>query len=147
MSHFAEISGLSAFTLTTEVSSSSGTEVTVLSGFQATVQRVLVVEQEFINTGLLGDPGNWIQCSYNNNIRNIYPGPGYIYESVRDIFYTPQPYPSWKLEHIPVQGLDENNNIVVITYRYTWFPPIPYPNDGGSYRWNEDLLEWEPLTT
>ena len=30
-----------------------------------TVIRVLVVDQDFINTGSLGDPNRWIQTSYN----------------------------------------------------------------------------------
>ena len=29
------------------------------------VQRVLVVEQDFIDSGKLGDSNNWIQTSYN----------------------------------------------------------------------------------
>ena len=29
------------------------------------VTRVLVVKEEYINTGELGDPSNWIQTSYN----------------------------------------------------------------------------------
>ena len=144
MSHFAEISGLSAFTLTTEVSSSSGISVETLSGFQATVQRVIVAEQDFIDAGYVGAPGNWIQCSYTNRIRNVYPGPGYIYESIRDIFYPPQPYASWSLEKTPVKGLDENNQIIIVKYTYLWQPPIPYPKS-GRFIWNEDSLDWEPL--
>ena len=29
------------------------------------VQRVLVVDQDFIDSGKLGDPNNWVQTSYN----------------------------------------------------------------------------------
>ena len=146
MSHFAEISGLSAFTLTTEVSATSGIETVTLSGYQATVERVIVAEQEFIDSWAVGSPQNWIQCSYTNSIRNMYPGPGYIYESVRDIFYPPQPYNSWKLQKEPEKGLDENNNIVIKKYYYNWYPPTPRPTDGGNYFWNESSLTWDIIT-
>lgn len=56
------------------------------------VLRVLVVPddqehrgQEFLANDLkLG--GRWIQCSYNNNIRGVFPGPGFIYDPEQDIF-------------------------------------------------------------
>lgn len=25
-----------------------------------------------------------------------------------------------------------------------WVPPVPYPNDGGKYVWDEDTLSWLP---
>ena len=72
---------------------------------------------------LLG--GEWIQTSYNNNIRKQYAGIGYTYDHVRDEFICPQPYPSWTL--------DENND---------WQPPTPMPSNGRDYRWNEAELKW-----
>ena len=36
------------------------------------VTQVIVAEQEFIDSGSLGDPTQWIQTSYNGNIRNTY---------------------------------------------------------------------------
>lgn len=147
MSHFARIDGLSAFTLVTELSTSLGVETVTLSGYQATVQEVIVAEQDFIDAGFVGDPSSWIQCSYNSNFRNIYPGPGHIYESIRDMFYTPQPYPSWKLEKVAKKGLDDEDNIVTITHFYTWVPPVPRPTIVGvRYQWNEENLNWEAIT-
>lgn len=143
MSHFAEIGGLSAFTITTEISAGSITEVVILSGIQATVQRVIVAEQDFIDSGALGNPSNWVQCSYTNRIRNVYPGIGYIYESIRDMFYPPQPFPSWKLNPVPITELDDNNNIVIKRHQYIWEPPTQYPKDGGYYTWDENNLTWE----
>ena len=35
--------------------------------------------------------GNWIQTSYNGNIRKNYAGIGYIYDEVRDAFIAPEP--------------------------------------------------------
>ena len=39
--------------------------------------------------------GVWKQTSYNNNFRKQYAGIGYTYDSVKDKFIRPQPYPSW----------------------------------------------------
>jgi hypothetical protein len=38
---------------------------------------------------LLG--GNWVQTSYNGNIRKNYAGIGYIYDPIRDAFIPPKP--------------------------------------------------------
>ena len=35
--------------------------------------------------------GNWIQTSYNGNIRKNYAGIGYTYDEVRDAFIAPEP--------------------------------------------------------
>lgn len=96
-----------------------------------TVGRVIVVDdsqehrgQDFIANDL-GLGGRWIQTSYNNNFRNVFASVGYIYDEVDDVFYPPQPYPSWTLDE-----------------QYIWQPPIPYPEDGNEYYWNEDTTEW-----
>ena len=41
---------------------------------------------------------NWVQTSYNNNIRKQFAGVGFTYDDVNDIFVAPQPYPSWSLD-------------------------------------------------
>lgn len=70
--------------------------------------------------------GTWIKTSYNNKIRKQYAGIGFTYDPIVDVFISPQPFPSW--------SLDEN---------YDWQAPIPYPNDGLIYVWNEDDRDWE----
>ena len=61
------------------------------------VLRVLVVDNSQENRGQeflandLGLGGNWIQTSYNANIRGKYAGIGDIYDKKKDIFYTPEP--------------------------------------------------------
>lgn len=67
------------------------------------VQQVIVAEQDFIDT--LPDKERWIQTSYNTRggvhelggtpLRMNYAGIGFIYDSVRDAFYEPQPHPDW----------------------------------------------------
>ena len=90
------------------------------------VQRVIVAEQNFINSGAVGDSFNWVQTSYNGNFRKNYAGKGYTYDKVRDAFIAPQPYPSWTL--------------VEATCR--WESPIPYPTDDKLYTWDEDTTNW-----
>ena len=57
--------------------------------------------------------------------RKNYAGVGYVYDPVRDAFYTEQPYPSWTL--------DESTCY--------WQPPTPAPEGRGWY-WKEDTTEW-----
>ena len=107
------------------------------------VQRVIVAEQDFIDSGVVGDSSNWIQTSYNTRggvhyapnshepdsgiaLRKNYAGVGYIYDSVRNAFYLPQPYPSWLLDDETCQ----------------WDAPIPRPDDGKWYDWDESTTNW-----
>ena len=62
-----------------------------------TVLRVLVVDnsqesrgQEFLANDL-GLGGTWLQTSYNNNIRGKYAAIGDTYDSINDVFITPEP--------------------------------------------------------
>lgn len=68
----------------------------------------------------------WKQTSYNGNMRKNYAGIGFVYDSSRDAFLPPQPFPSWTL--------DENSCV--------WMSPTPYPNDGKMYTWDESSLSW-----
>ena len=100
------------------------------------VQEVLVIEQDVIDTGLFGEPSLFIQTSYNTYggqhpegrpLRKNYAGIGYTYDTARDAFIPPQPYPSWLL----------NEETCL------WDPPVPYPSDGEIYIWEEALQEWK----
>ena len=73
---------------------------------------------------------DWVQTSYNASIRKNYAGIGDTYDSVRDAFYAPKPYPSWTL-----------NETTCI-----WEAPVAYPSDGKLYVWNESNLAWEEIT-
>ena len=53
------------------------------------VQRVIVAEQDFINSGAVGDSFNWVQTSYNGNFRGKYAGSGDTYDSELDEFVAP----------------------------------------------------------
>jgi hypothetical protein len=71
----------------------------------------------------------WKQTSYNGNFRKNYAGIGYYYDSIRDAFIPPKPFPSWTL----------NEETCL------WQSPIPYPNDGKMYQWNEETGNWEEI--
>ena len=103
------------------------------------VTQVIVAEQEFFDTFVDSSPGTWIQTSYNTHgnqhpngtpLRGNYAGIGYTYDSVNDVFYAPQPYPSWTL-----------NNTT-----WLWEAPVAYPTDGKQYKWNESITNWEEIT-
>jgi hypothetical protein len=72
----------------------------------------------------------WVQTSYNGNIRKNYAGVGYTYDSQRDAFIPPQPYPSWTLVEETCQ----------------WISPVAMPTDDKMYRWDEPTLSWVEVT-
>ena len=53
------------------------------------VTQVIVAEQDFINSGAVGEPSSWVQTSYNNNARKQYAGIGYTYDSAKNKFISP----------------------------------------------------------
>lgn len=104
------------------------------------VVQVIVAEQEFIDSGIVGDPSKWIQTSYNTSggvhllggtpLRKNYAGIGYTYDPIRDAFIPPKPYyESWTLNEDTCK----------------WEPPVPYPTDGKDYIWEEALKEWKEV--
>tara|TARA_Y100000590_G_scaffold190629_1_gene216972 strand:+ start:4228 stop:4611 length:384 start_codon:yes stop_codon:yes gene_type:complete len=82
-------------------------------------------EQDFINSGVVGDSFLWIQTSYNNNFRKRFATIGGTYDKVNDVFLDPKPWPSW--------SLDSN---------FEWQPPKKYPDDGKNYLWDEAKQDW-----
>jgi hypothetical protein len=77
-------------------------------------------------TSLLG--GEWVQTSYNGNMRKQYASIGGSYDVANDVFIAPKPYASW--------ALDEN---------FDWQAPVPSP--GGDYVWDEDNQQWVQVPT
>ena len=107
-----------------------------------TVTQLIVAEQDFIDSGAVGDPASWIQTSYNTRggvhygqngepdggpaLRKNYAGIGYSYDPGRDAFIPPKPFASWVLNEDSCQ----------------WEAPVPMPTDGEMYRWDEDSTSW-----
>jgi len=108
------------------------------------VETVHVVEQDYIDSGKLGDPDNWVQTSYNTRggvhyapnsnepdggiaLRKNYAGKGYTYDKTRDAFIEPKLYPSWELNEDTCQ----------------WNAPTIRPDDDKHYRWDEENQAWD----
>jgi len=72
--------------------------------------------------------GTWVKTSYNGNIRGIYAGIGFSYNQEEDIFIPPQPYPSW------------------IRTGSNWNSPVPQPDDGKFYSWDEIEGQWNEVS-
>jgi len=94
------------------------------------VTEVIVAEQDFINSGVVGDSFLWVQTSYNHNFRKKMACKGDTYDSDLDAFIPPQPYPSWTLNEDTCQ----------------WESPVAYPDDGKSYDWDEETTSWDEVT-
>ena len=73
-----------------------------------------------------GGYSNWKQTSYNRRIRKNYAGIGYTYDSARDAFIPPQPFPSWVLNEETCQ----------------WDAPVAMPVDDQRYYWDEPTISW-----
>jgi hypothetical protein len=69
--------------------------------------------------------GTWVQTSYNGNKRKNYAGVGYTYDADIDAFVPPKPYASW-----------------VLNDAAQWEAPVPMPEDGQMYSWDEDSQSW-----
>jgi hypothetical protein len=103
------------------------------------VTQVIVAEPEFFNSFVDTSPGQWIQTSYNTYgnqhklggtpLRGNYAGIGYTYDSQNDVFYEPQPFPSWTLNQTT----------------WLWDAPTPYPQDGKAYAWDEATTSWKEI--
>jgi hypothetical protein len=105
------------------------------------VTQVIVAEPDFFDTFVDSSPGTWLQTSYNTRgnvhygqngqpdggvaLRGNYAGIGYTYDSVNDVFYAPQPFPSWTLSD-----------------NYLWEAPVAMPIDGKAYIWDEPTKSW-----
>ena len=93
------------------------------------VTQVIVAEQPFVDT----QEGTWVQTSYNTfggkhldpdtreeddgtPLRKNYAGVGYTYDSVKDAFIEPKPYPSWTLNETTC----------------LWEAPVAYPGSLDS---------------
>jgi hypothetical protein len=110
------------------------------------VVKVIVADYEFINFLIGKSGGEWIQTSYNTRggvhygqdgqpdggiaLRKNYAGIGFTYDRDRDAFIPQKPFPSWIL----------NEDTCL------WDAPVPYPQDGKNYTWDEDVLNWIEVT-
>jgi len=116
---------------------------TTLDAFKFIVSTVIGADQSFIDT----NPGYWVLTDYNSYgnvhfadsppaaphtpdglpaIRANFAGIGFTYDKTNDVFYGPQPYPSWVLN----------------TSTWLWEAPIAMPLTDGPYKWEESTKSW-----
>lgn len=102
------------------------------------VVTVVVADEDWVAT----QEGQWVQTSYNTRggihydddgkpdggvpLRKNYAGIGFSYDPVRDAFIPPNKLQSWVLDEASC----------------TWKSPVPRPDDGKAYRWDEDTVSW-----
>lgn len=63
-------------------------------------------------------------------LRFNYAGIGFRYDPERDAFIPPKPFESWVLDEATC----------------LWVAPIPYPEDGATYSWDETSGDWVEVT-
>ncbi len=107
--------------------------VHVVSNDVATTEQAGI---DFLNN-LYNNRDVWKQTSYNTKagvhlnggtpFRKNYAGVGDTYDQSRDAFIPPKPYNSWVLNETTCR----------------WEAPIPYPDDGKIYLWNEETQQWD----
>lgn len=108
------------------------------------VVNVIVAEQDFIDSGSVGDPKMWIQTSFNTKgnvhcgqdglpdggvaLRGNYAAIGTVYDPIRDVFLPIKIYKCWLLDESTV----------------TWMPPtpMPKPQNGVGFRWDDSVCAW-----
>ena len=112
------------------------------------VTKVIVAKADFFNSFVDNSPGVWIKTSYNTRggvhyqpnsntpsedqtkaLRKNFAGIGFVYDEDRDAFYHPQPYSNWVLNEETCY----------------WEAPVPYPEDGNVYYWDENAANWTLL--
>ena len=110
------------------------------------VTQVNVVDEDYFNANReTRYTGQWVQTSYNTKggvhynsetglpsedqskaLRKNYAGVGFTYDQERDAFIPSKTYESWIL----------NEDTCL------WESPVPYPNDGKHYYWDEEQQNW-----
>jgi hypothetical protein len=109
------------------------------------VSKVLVADDDKHDWLVESFGGRWVQTSYNTYggvhyepgtqnpssdqskaLRFNFAAIGSIYDEARDAFLPSKPFNSWVL--------DEGTCL--------WQAPIPYPNDGNNYRWDDEAIKW-----
>ena len=100
-----------------------------------------MAEPEFFQTFVDSSPGEWIQTSYNTlggehklggtPLRKNYAGVGFTYDRTLDAFIPPKPFDSWEL----------NEDTCL------WQAPVPMPDNGKLYTWNETTTSWDEVPT
>ena len=104
------------------------------------VLKVIVADEDYINSFVDTEPGEWIQTSCNTRggvhilggtpLRKNFAGIGFTYDANRDAFIPPKPFNSWVLNETTC----------------LWEAPVAHPNSNGEgYKWNESTTSWDAI--
>jgi len=87
------------------------------------------VEQEKLGIDFLTNLTGWAiwKQTFTDGTRKNYAGIGMTYDEDRDAFIPPKPFTSWTLNETTC----------------LWEAPVAYPDDGKTYKWNEETTSWE----
>ena len=73
-------------------------------------------------------PANlWIETSKDGSTRGKYAGIGFNWDATNQIFYEDKAFSDWILN----------------TTNGKWEAPLPYPDDGQTYHWNQVSGSWQ----
>jgi len=72
-----------------------------------------------------------ISSDQSKAFRGNFAGIGFIYDVDNNVFYQEQPYPSWT-----ISGPS-----------WKWEAPIPCPQDGQYYEWDENTQSWVVISS
>ena len=103
------------------------------------VINVIVAEQDFIDSEVLGKKENFVKTDVNTfegthtkdgtALRKNFAAIGYKYDKVTDAFIPPKPHTSWEFN----------------TEKAVYEAPVKYPTDGKPYDWDEDSKTWKVI--
>ena len=92
---------------------------------ESIVTRIIVSEPEFIQSGVVGDPVNWIE-TFEDGTRKQIATIGGTYDSSNDVFIGRCKFSSWTLNGT-----------------FDWEPPVAHPDTAdGRYLWHEPKQKW-----
>lgn len=88
------------------------------------VTNIIVADQDFVNSGAVGDPTTWILVQDANGVNTHYAGIGFTYDAATAAFIPPKPFSSWLLI----------DNI--------WTAPVAKPQGNQHHLWDESTTSW-----
>ena len=88
------------------------------------VVNTIVADASFFETYMDTSPGKWIE---GTTARKNMPSKDFTYDKTADVFYAPQPWPSWTLNKTT----------------YDWEPPVAQAADATNVYWDETSKTWK----
>lgn len=94
------------------------------------ILRVIVADQQFIDSGAVGSSKNWIETDMDGKLRKNPAVIGGRYDEKMDAFVLKQPFASWVLDPATAK----------------WVSPKPMPISKQAMVWDESITDWKADT-